>query len=198
MSIYPHQLELVVLGSDPDATREVAAATGGIAYLANDATHERAPFRSILRAVVSDPDVLAPAADVATYLAFSRQVKSHDVTWDAGDLTPGVTAAFGLKHHPDNSHLQTDEHWRDTHAPLALTHHAAMWDYVQLSIVRTLDGSELDGIALCSFPTLEDHNERFFNDAESEKVINADVAKFADLRKSPRPAILTELLPSSS
>jgi hypothetical protein len=195
MSPYPSRLELVVLGSDPDAAREVAAASGGIAYLANEATHERAPFQSIVRAVVSDPDQLAPAADIAMHLVFSRQIKSHDVTWAAGEMTPGVVGAFGLKGREGKSHQQTDDHWHHTHAPLALTHHAAMWDYVQLSVVRTLSGPELDGIALCLFPTLEDHNERFFNDEESEKIINADVASFADLRKSPRPAILSELLP---
>lgn len=189
-------LELVVLGTDPDAALEVAADVGGIAYVANDDTHPKTPFRSIVRAVVSDPDRLAKAADVATHLVFSRQIKSHDVTWEQGEPTPGVSACFGLVHNQKLSHLQTDTHWRDIHAPLALEHHAAMWDYVQLSVVRTLDGPALDGIAICSFPTLEDHNERFFNNAESERVINADVATFADLRHSPRPALLTEVLPS--
>ena len=188
-------LELVVLGSDADVGLEVAAAVGGVAYVANDSTHEKAPFRSIVRAVVSDPDQLKPAADVATHLVFSRQIKEHDVTWERGTPTPGVSACFGLVHNENMTHLQTDTHWRDIHAPLALEHHAAMWDYVQLSVVRTLEGPPLDGIAVCSFPTLEDHDERFFNDAESQKIINADVSTFANVRSSPRPALLTEVLP---
>lgn len=189
-------LELVVLGTDPDAALAVAADVGGIAYVPNDATHAKAPFRTMVRAVVSDPGRLAGADDVATHLVFSRQIKSHDVSWERGAPTPGVAACFGLVHNETMTHLETDTHWRDTHAPLALEHHRAMWDYVQLSVVRTLDGPELDGIAVCSFPTLEDHDERFFNDAESERIINADVAKFANLRKSPRPALLTEVLPA--
>ncbi|MFT7599917.1 MAG: hypothetical protein ACI8TP_002855 [Acidimicrobiales bacterium] len=189
-------LEFCVLGSDPEAGLAVATAVGGIAYVANDATHAKAPFRSIVRAVVSDPSQLAPAADVATHLIFSRQIKSHDVSWERGTKTPGVSACFGLVHNEKMTHLETDAHWRDTHAPLALTHHAAMWDYVQLSVVKTLEGHELDGIAVCSFPTLADHDERFFNDAESEKIINADVSKFANLRSSPRPALLTEVVPA--
>lgn len=195
---YRSRLEVVVLGTDPDAAREVSAAVGGIAYLANDATHERAPFRSLVRAVVSDLEQLAPAAGVATHLALSRQIKSHEVTWVAGDVTPGVVAAFGLKRHPNNSHRQTDLHWRDVHAPLALEHHRAMWDYVQLSVVATLAGPALDGIALCGFPTLADHGERFYNDTGSEKIIHADLAKFVDVRHSPRPAILSELLPAGT
>jgi len=111
-------------------------------------------------------------------------------------MTPGVVACFGLIRNDNMTHLETDTHWRDTHAPLALTHHAAMWDYVQLSVVRTLDGRALDGIALCAFPTLADHDERLFNDAESEKTINADVAKFANLRRSRRPVVFSELLPA--
>ncbi len=194
MSVYPTRLELVVLGTNPDAGREVAAATGGIAYVANEATHDKAPFRSIVRAVVADPDLLAPAADVAMHLVCSRQIKSHAVTWAPGEQTPGVVGCFGLRGREEHTHQQTDDHWHHTHAPLALTHHAAMWDYVQLSVVRTLDGPALDGIALCAFPTLEDHDLRFFNDAESERIINADVASFADLRRSPRPAVLSEIL----
>lgn len=186
-------LELVALGSDETAAAEVAAAVGGIAYLANDATHDKAPFRSLVRAVVSDLDRLAPAADIALHVVFRRQIKSHDVTWPVGQPTPGVVAAFGLRRHPDRTHAEADAHWRDVHAPLAVEHHAAMWDYVQLSVIRTLDGPELDGIALCAFPTLEDYRERFFNDAESERIITADVAEFADLKRSPRPAILTEV-----
>lgn len=196
MNPYPSQLELVALGSEPDQALTVAGTTGAIAYVAHESAHPKAPFRSLLRAVVSDLDQLAPAADIAVHLAYSRQVKAHDVTWPPGQVTPGVVAAFGLKHHPDNTHEQTDQHWRDIHAPLALEHHQAMWDYVQLSIVATLAGPPLDGIALCAFPTLADHDERFFNDATSERIIGEDVARFADLRRSPRPVLLTEHLPA--
>ena len=195
MTQYPTRLEFVALGTDPDAARSIAADTGGIVYVANGSTHPRAPFRSLLRTVVSDVAELAPAADVATHLVCSRQIKSHPVSWAPGEPTPGVVAAFGLRHHPAMTHAETDRHWHHVHAPLALEHHQAMWDYVQLSVVETLAGPELDGIALCSFPTLEDHNERFFNDAESRRVISDDVATFADIARSPRPALLSEILP---
>ena len=187
-------LELVALGTDPDAARAAAADLGGIAYVANEDTHPKAPFRAMVSAAIDTPERLADAADVALHLVYRRQIKAHDVTWAAGEPTPGVVAAFGLRGHPDLGHRGADDHWRDVHAPLALQHHAAMWDYAQLSVVRTLEGPELDGIALCAFPTFEDYAERFYNDAESERVIAADVSTFADLKRSPRPVLLTEHL----
>lgn len=187
-------LQLVALGSDPAAAVEVAAEVGAMAYVANDATHPKAPFLAMVRAATDDLALLEPAADVALHLVYARQIKSHDVTWEPTEPTPGVVAAFGLRSHPDLGHAGADRHWREVHAPLAVEHHAAMWDYVQLSVLRTLEGPELDGIALCAFPTQQDHDERFFNNAESERVIGADVATFADLTRSPRPVLLTEIL----
>jgi hypothetical protein len=187
-------LELVALGTDAELARDVAADLGGSVYVANEHTHPKAPFRSLVRAGTDDLGRLAPAADIALHLVYARTIKSHDVTWPPDSPTPGVVGAFGLRAHPTLGHRSADDHWRDVHAPLALEHHAAMWDYAQLSVVRTLGGPELDGIALCAFPTFDDFDQRFFNDADSERIINADVATFADLARSPRPVVLTETL----
>ncbi len=188
--------ELLALGTDPERAETVADRLGAIVYTAHETAHPRAPFRAAVRAVTDDIEPVRDVAAVALHLIFARQIKARDVTWSLGSPTPGVVAAFGLRCRPDVGHRRADDHWRDVHAPLALEHHAAMWDYAQLSVVRTLHGPGLDGLALCAFPTYEDYSERFFNDAESERIISADVTTFADVSRSPRPVLLTEQLPA--
>ena len=57
---------------------------------------------------------------------------------------------------PNLTHEESDAHWRDKHAPLALEIHEAMSHYMQLSVLHCFKGTELDGIALCGFDSLED------------------------------------------
>jgi uncharacterized protein (TIGR02118 family) len=104
-----------------------------------------------------------------------------------------VTAVFPLLHHPDLTHQEADAHWRDIHAPLALRHHPGMWDYTQLSVIRTLEGPQIDGFALVAFDSLESMKTRFFGDDNDREVIYADVASFAD-SKSPRRVVATETI----
>lgn len=184
-------LELIVTGSDPDAARDVARAAGGISYTsAEDRTD--LPYRTLVRAVVSDVGVLAPAADVGTYLIYSRRLREHPVTWPPGDETPGVVATFAMVRHPDLSHVEADSHWRDVHGPLALKHHVGMWDYTQCSVVTTLAGPDYDGFALCGFGSEQDLRERFFDGPEGQQAIRDDVASFADTASSPRRVLTTE------
>ena len=79
------------------------------------------------------------------------------------------------------------------HAELALRPHPGMWDYTQLSVVRTLDGPNFDGFALVAFDSLTSMRERFFGDDNDRDVIYADVASFAD-PKSPRRVVATETI----
>lgn len=184
-------LELVVLGTDPDAALEVAGATGATAYTSDEARDDL-PYRSLVRAVVSDADRLAPAADVGSYLVFAREVRARPVSPPHGEPVPGVVATFALVRHPDLSHLDCDRHWRDVHAPLALRHHVGMWAYTQCSVVRTLDGPSYDGFALCGFASERDLRERFFDGPEGRQAIGDDVASFADTSASPRRVLTTE------
>ena len=186
--------ELVVTGNDPQAAAAVAARVSGICYAADPQDARNFPFRTMVRAMTDDAELLAPAAECGTYLAFSRVIRERPETAEPGSTSPGVTAIFGMVHHPDLTHTEGDSHWRDTHAPLALRHHPGMWDYTQMSVVATLRGQPLDGFALVSFASLEDMRERFFGDDNDREVIRADVAKFADGQRSPRSVITTETI----
>ena len=187
-------LELVVTGNDPDAASEVAANVNGVCYAADPDDRRDFPFRTLVRAMTDSPDALARAATIGTYLGFSRIIRERPLGADPGAASPGLTAIFPMVHHPDLTHMQGDNHWRDTHAPLALRHHPGMWDYTQLSVVATLNGPSYDGFALVSFASLEDLRERFFGDDHDRDVIRADVAKFADMQRSPRRVITTETI----
>ncbi len=186
--------ELVVTGNDPDAAAEAAASVGGVCYAADPDDRREFPFRTLVRAMTDAPNLLAPAATVGSYLAFSRIIRERPLGADPGTASPGLTAIFPMVHHPALTHAQGDSHWRDTHAPLALRHHPGMWDYTQLSVVATLNGPSYDGFAMVSFASLEDMRERFFGDDHDREVIRADVAKFADMQRSPRRVITTETI----
>jgi uncharacterized protein (TIGR02118 family) len=187
-------MELVALGSNPERARDIATEMGGHAYVSDPADDRAMPFRSLIRVSTDDRSLLAGADDIGTYLVFSRQVKTHPVNWASGEPSPGVSAVFGMVGHPDLSHAQSDAHWRDTHAPLALQHHPGMWDYAQLSAVATIDGPEYDGFAICSFASMEDLRTKFFANEEGQKIIRDDVASFADMKRSPRRVLTTEYL----
>lgn len=179
-------LELLALGADPDAALDVAAATGGTALVAEPDGRERAPFASVVRAVVADPAALSAVSSVGLYLTFRRHVRAHPGLWTHAGPTPGVVATFGLALRPGLSHADGDRHWRDVHAPLALRHHVGMWDYVQCSVVHRFHGPELDGFALCGFPSDHDLRHRFYDDDDGKAAIRADVASFSDPDRSTR------------
>ena len=182
-------LELVALGTDATAATEVGARLGGTVYVNHPNESDRRPFSSVVRVATDDVEALAPVADVGLYVAYARPVKVLPGPAPAGR----VIAAFGMVGHPDLTHRQSDDHWRDTHGPLALRMHAAMCDYTQLSVVGVLSGLSLDGIALCAFASRDDLSTKFFNDDEAKAAIEADVASFADLRRSIRRVVVTEV-----
>ena len=140
-------------------------------------------------------DGLAGVSVVGVYETTFRQVKAHERTWAVGEATPGAGRLFAIVAHPRLTHAEFDAHWRDVHAPLALQHHSAMWDYVQCSFDRpaTAGSAPFDGMAVCKFPTLEDLKERFFDGPEAREVIGADVARFTDVERSPAMR-MTELV----
>ncbi len=182
-------LELVGLGTNREAGAAAAEATGGSLYVNHGGESDARPFSSMVRAGTDDLELLKPAADVGLYVCFSRAIKP-----EAATLGPDrVIATFPMIGHPDLSHREADAHWRDQHGPLALRSHSAMCDYTQLSVVANLSGIELDGIAMCAFETREDLSTKFFNDDEAKAAIGADVAKFADMKRSLRRVVLTQV-----
>lgn len=185
--------ELIGIGNDLDAAEAVASSLGGISYLGDPDEGRELPFRALVRVMTDNLDAVAPAAALGLYVGFCRTIRERPEPVVAGQASTGVTAIFPMLHHPDLDHRRSDDHWRDTHAPLALRHHPGMWDYSQLSVVHTIHGPELDGFALCAFASLDDMKHRFFGDDHDREVIYADVASFAN-PKSPRRVVATETI----
>ncbi len=181
-------LELVALGSNPTVAAEAAEATGGALYVKHHGERDTIPYTTLVRAATDAIESVARAADVGLYVCFARAVKP-----ERRPLPPErVIASFGLVRHPDRSHREADDHWRDLHGPLALASHSAMCDYTQLSVVVPVSGLPLDGIALCAFESRQDLREKFFDDDEARSAIQADVAAFADTSGSPRRVVLVQ------
>lgn len=181
-------LELVALTTDAGAAAEVARELGGISYHHHPNEADDRPYSGLVRVVTDRIEPLASVADVGLYTVAARTIKAPT----GPPAADRVVASFGLVHHPDLTHARSDAHWRDVHGPLALRCHAAMCDYTQLSIVAVHHGLELDGIALCAFDSRQDLRERFFNDDAARADIMADVASFADTRRSPKRVVLVE------
>jgi len=185
--------EIVAVGNDIEAAVKASSNLGGVCYLADPTDERTLPFRTLIRCVTDSPQDLNAAAVNGMYLVFSRVIRERKTKIESGVPSPGVTAIFPLLHHPTLTHEQSDAHWRDVHAPLALQHHPGMWDYTQLSVTRTLSGPEIDGFALVSFESIESMKERFFGDDNDRDVIYRDVASFAD-PNSPRRVVTTETI----
>ena len=125
-----------------------------------------------------------------------RHVSDHGWRWPPGEPSEGVGSVFGIWRNPALSHEEFDAYWRDVHAPLALEHHVAMWDYVQCSFRRALvpHATDYDGVAICQFPSLEDLEQRFFAGPESERAIAEHVVKFGDASRLDRAQMIEYVL----
>ncbi|TNF79574.1 MAG: hypothetical protein EP301_13830 [Gammaproteobacteria bacterium] len=182
----PHEdgvLQLAAATTDLDAARALVSAVGGTLYADERSEWQHLPFRGLITLVTDDPDLLTPIGDVGVYLVYRRLKKAGEAS--ALGLFPMVRA-------PGLSHQEADAHWRDVHGPLALTHHGFMNHYTQLSVVQNLSGLPLDGFALCGFASEKDLRERFYSTEDGPAVIGADVARFSDLKRSPRRLIVSE------
>jgi len=177
------------LGTQGLEAVEVARAIGGVAFVAHDGQREPA-FGALV--IGPDRDAVESLAAIGLYQVQDRPMRHQRRFWPPGSASPGVTAAFGMVRRPDLTHAQSDAHWRDVHAPLALRHHPGMWHYHQISIDEVLGGRAYDGIALCAFASEQELTERFFGGPDDQDVIRADVAKFADTTHSPRRVRMTE------
>lgn len=175
-------LEFVVIGDDAEAARRVCEAVGGQAFVDDRRDTKGLPFRTFVRAVTDRPALLEAAASVGTYVVCVRPQKVR-----SGAPPPtAVIQVNAMVANPEIGELAADTHWRDMHAPLALTHHIGMTQYTQLSVVHRIHGPDYNGFALCEFDTMEDLREKFFDGPEGERAIYADIAKFADRERSPR------------
>lgn len=175
-------LKFALATNDLKGAEAVALALHGTCYADAREKWDHLPFRALVVGTTDRPSLLNTEADVGLYVVAERVKK------------PGTGQVFGLfpmVHHENLSHEESDAHWRDNHAPLALVHHAHMTNYIQLSTVHRISGPEFDGFALCGFDTEADLRERFYTDKESVKVIADDVQKFANVKASPTRLIAT-------
>jgi len=182
-------LELVGLGTDVAAAEALASRVNGLAYRNHPSEKDARPYSAMVRVATDDIEAVRAISDVGLYLCFSREIKAP-----AKAPTPERSiATFGLVRNPALTHRECDDHWRDNHGPLALEMHSAMCDYHQLSVVETLHGQPLDGIAMCAFETRQDLSEKFFNDDDARAAIIADVMIFSDASASPPRVVLQQV-----
>jgi hypothetical protein len=166
--------------TDLEGARALAAACGGTLYLDERPEWQHLPFRGLLVVAAEDADSVAGVGDAGTYRLEQRVIK------------PGRANVYGLfpmVRAPSLTHEQADAHWRDVHGPLAVTHHGYMTHYLQLSVQEVLSGLPLDGFALCGFASEADLRDRFYSTEDGPAAIAADVARFSDLKRSPRRLI---------
>ena len=183
-------LELVGWGSNPDAAVAVAERMGGIAYRSHASEGDDAYYSAMVRVATDDIEAVQAVSDIGLYVCFSRQIKAPV----EAPTSERSIATFGLVRNPAMTHRQCDDHWRDTHGPLALEMHSAMCDYSQLAVVDTLHGQPLDGIAMCAFSNRQDLSTKFFNDDDAKRAIIADVSTFSDAAGSPPRVVLQQVM----
>lgn len=183
-------LELLGLCNDDQAALDVAAALGGSAYVQREGEKGEPHYTALIRVATDNIEAVSSVADAGLHVCFPRIIKALEGPTPADRCV----ATFGLTRNAALTHREADDHWRDTHGPLALRCHTAMCDYTQLSIVATLSGPPLDGVAMCAFATRDDLRTRFFNDDQAKADVIADVATFAAPGASPPRVVLTQRL----
>ncbi|MEM7093044.1 MAG: EthD domain-containing protein [Actinomycetota bacterium] len=183
-------LQLLGLCSTDLAATEVAKRYGGHAWIAHSGEADTAPYHGMFAVATDDLEAATAAADVGLHLIFARTIKPAE----ASAPSDRVIASFGMVRHHSLTHRASDDHWRDIHGPLALRCHLAMCDYQQFSILATLSGAALDGMAMCAFPDRATLSAKFFNDDAAKAEIIADVSTFADTRASLPRVVLTQAI----
>ena len=177
--------------SSREKAAEVASRTQGINLSATAGETGHLPFASLVLSVTDDLSLFVRDADVGSYLICARTIKNTPLLKLKKETQPGSIGIFTMVANADLGALESDQHWRDRHAPLALEVHTAMTHYYQLSVLHQFNGPLWNGFALCCFNNEDDLRNRFFNTPEGEAAIARDVALFADPRKSPRRVIAT-------
>ena len=171
-----YSLEYAVTSNNPESLRAVAQNLGGTFYCDPRENWQHLPFRALATLVSDEFDPLESLADVGLYVVCRRTIKQGPAQ---------SIGMFPMVRHAELSHTQSDAHWRDQHAPLALEHHRHMTHYTQLSVMNTLKGETYDGFALCGFGSEDDLRNRFFSTKESVQIIHDDVRRFANPKASP-------------
>lgn len=163
--------------------RERAGSASSSDLATSVALHQTADGVAMVRATgdVAALAGLLESGAVDLYETRSRHLLRHRVTWPLGTPTPGLGSIYRIRRRPGLDAAGFHHHWEHSHGPLALARHQGMWDYEQLSVVATLAGEPVDGIAVVQWPTPEDLRDRFVDGPEGGAAIRADAAQMADL-----------------
>lgn len=178
-----YRLEYAITSNKPEALRQAAQNLGGTFYFDPREKWQHLPFRALATVTSDNVEELETLADVGLAVVCRRLIK---------DGVPESIGMFPMVRHRDLTHAESDAHWRDKHAPLALEHHCHMTHYTQLSVTHTISGPVYDGFALCGFASEDDLRHRFYTTKESVQVINDDVHRFATPKASPPRLIVQE------
>ncbi len=178
-----YALQFAITSNRPDSLRAMTKKLGGTIYVDPRERWQHLPFRSLATVVSDELGELESSADVGLYLICRRTIKAGSAA---------SIGMFPMVRHAELAHAESDAHWRDRHAPLALEHHFHMTCYSQLSVMKTLKGPDYDGFALCGFGSENDLRNRFFSSEASVKIIRDDVQSFANPKASPPRLIVSE------
>ncbi len=182
-----HVRELVAITADITLARHLAEAHAAWWCFDDRADASSIPFRALVR-WRDNGEVLSPGLGncLGVYRVTAREIKAGAMNYVS--LHPMIR-------NPALTHQQADEHWHLRHGPLALIHHPFLSQYVQLGVEGVVFGPQFDGFALCGFATLDDLKQRFFAGPDSIPVINEDVKKFSDTKRSPRRLVAEVIAP---
>jgi hypothetical protein len=97
-----------------------------------------------------------------------------------GRRSSGVKLICPVRRRDGMSHETFVDHWLTRHVPIALEHHPQLVKYVTNVVDRKLSdtGDEWDGFAELHFANLGDATERMFRDADGERIVRQDIARF--------------------
>jgi len=141
---------------------------------------------SVVRAT-GEPGVLlaamAEGADLGLHETASRPLLRHRRTWELGATSPGVTSLYRTRTRDGLSPDDYHRWWEREHGPRAVHHHIGMWDYTQVSVVRTLQGEPIDGVAVVQWPRRDELEQRFTDGPAGTAVIREDASRFTDLAR---------------
>ena len=111
------------------------------------------------------------------------------VHWDELGEPDAETVAliYFVRRRPGLRYADFETHYRERHAPLAREQHPGVARYVQNFLAEPSNAvRDFDAVSELWFRSERDVRERFYRDAESERIVAEDVARFLDVRAGAR------------
>ena len=134
------------------------------------------PFDVLLAATVEDPSALELQGLGERVWGFTVDERRPRV----GAALSEITLVALMRRKPELTHDEFVDHWTQRHTPLALAHHAGLYDYTQNVVTDRLTAAadEIDGIAELGFGTRADFDTKFYDSDDGRRVIGEDVRRF--------------------